>query len=91
MTSDPHGTADIPVGITVIGFNGEVLGQVHEVQPHYLLVGQAGQHEDLEVPVHAILGVEDGRLRVHVTRESSTQVDPVETARTQIEGEHPEH
>ena len=91
MTSDPHGTANIPVGMTVIGFNGEVLGQVHEEQPHYLLVGQEGQHIDLEVPVHAILGVEDGKLRVHVTRESSTQVDDVETAHNLIEGGHPEH
>jgi hypothetical protein len=91
MTSDPHGTANIPVGMTVVGFNGEVLGQVHEVHPHYLLVGQEGQHNDLDVPVHSILGVEDGKLRVHVTRESSTPVDDVETAHTQVEGGHPEH
>jgi hypothetical protein len=91
MSSDPHGTSDIPVGISVVGFNGEDLGQVHEVHPHYLLVGQEGQHVDLEVPVHAIVGVSEGKLQVSVTRESSSPVDTVETARTQIEGMHREH
>ncbi len=91
MSSDPHGTANIPIGMTVVGFNGEILGKVHEVHPHYLLVGQDGQHVDLEVPVHAITGVSEGKLQVHVTRESSTPVDDMETAHNLIEGGHPEH
>ena len=80
MADDPHGTSNIPIGIPVRGFDGGLLGYVREVHPHYLLVGQEGEHEDLNVPVHAIHGLEGGELRVSVTRESVTEVDDVETA-----------
>ena len=80
MSSDPHGTSTIPVGTPVRGYNGSLLGTVREVHPHYLLVGQEGEHHDLEVPVHAILGFEEGVLQVSVNRESVTEVDDVETA-----------
>ena len=78
--SDPHGTSAIPVGTPVRGFNDALLGTVREVHPHYLLVGQEGEHNDLEVPVHAILGLEEGVLHVSVNRSSVTEVDNVETA-----------
>ncbi|HKG26578.1 MAG TPA: hypothetical protein VKB09_13080 [Thermomicrobiales bacterium] len=78
--SDPHGTHNIPIGTPVIAFNGDVLGTVREVHPHYLLVHQEGQHGDLEVPVHAIRGFEDGALRVSVNRGAVTDVDDEETA-----------
>jgi hypothetical protein len=71
---------EIPVGTEVIGFDGRALGNVREAQEHYLLVGKDGVHEDLKVPVQSILGMENGKLRVHVTRESSSEVDDVETA-----------
>ena len=80
MTDDPHGARNIPVGTPVVGFDGTLLGRVHEVHPHYLLVGQegqAGQHNDLEVPVHAIRGLEGGMLRVSVTRGAVTEVEDV--------------
>ena len=80
MTDDPHGTRDIPVGTPVRAFNGAELGYVREVHPHYLLVGQDGEHADLEVPVHAILTFADGKLQVSVNRDSVTEVDDVETA-----------
>ena len=80
MTDDPHGTRDIPVGTQVLGFNGAELGYVREIHPHYILVGQDGEHSDLEVPVHAILRFADGQLHVSVNRESVTEVDDVETA-----------
>jgi len=80
MSDDPHGIRDIPVGTPVVGFNGALLGNVREVHPHYLLVGQEGEHADLEVPVHAILGFREGQLQVSVNRESVTEVDDVETA-----------
>ena len=80
MTGDPHGTHNIPVGTPVHGFDGALLGYVREVHPHYLLIGQEGQHADLEVPVHAILGFTDGQLQVSVNREAVTEVDDVETA-----------
>jgi hypothetical protein len=81
--SDPHGTHNIPVGTPVIAYNGNLLGTVREVHPHYLLVHQEGQHGDLEVPVHAIRGFEDGKLRVSVNRESVSEVDDEETAHRQ--------
>ena len=80
MADDPHGTRDIPVGIPVRAFDGTLLGEVREVHPHYLLVGQDGEHADLEVPVHAIRGFADGELQVSVNRDSVTEVDDVETA-----------
>jgi hypothetical protein len=80
MTDDPHGARDIPVGTPVLGFNGAPLGFVREVHPHYILVGQDGEHADLEVPVHAILRFAEGQLQVSVNRDSVTEVDDIETA-----------
>lgn len=80
MTDDPHGARDIPIGTSVVGFDGSPLGQVREVHPHYILVGHEGHHGDLEVPVHAIQGVTDGKLQVSVNREAVTEVDDEETA-----------
>ena len=79
MSDDPHGTRDIPVGTPVVGFNHTLLGHNREVNPHYLLVGREGEHDDLEVPVHAILGFADGQLQVSVNRDSVAVVDDVET------------
>jgi hypothetical protein len=70
----------VPMGIEVIGFDGRPLGYVREAHPHYLLVGTDSPHEDLEVPVQSILGIEDGKLRVHVTRGSASPTDDEETA-----------
>ncbi len=78
--SDPHDTRNIPVGTRVIALNGELLGTVREVHPHYLLVHQEGEHGDLEVPVHAIRGFEDGQLEVSVNRTAVSAVDDEETA-----------
>jgi len=89
--SDIFNTSNITLGTEVIGFDGESLGTVHEVHPHYLLVGSAGVHTDFEVPVHSIIEVRDGAIYVHVTRESSSVVDEQETAHHLIEGEHPDH
>jgi hypothetical protein len=78
--SDPHGTHNIPLGTQVIAFNGDVLGIVREIHPHYILVHQEGQHRDMDIPVHAIRGLEDGKLRVSVNRWAVTEVDDEETA-----------
>lgn len=85
MSDDPHNTRSIPIGTPVVGFNGTLLGQVREVHPHYLLVGQEGQHTDLEVPVHAIQRFAEGILQVSVNRGAVTEVDDVETAHRLIE------
>lgn len=81
----------IPVGTPVIGFNGEPIGTVHEVHPHYLLVGNPDQHTDFEVPTQSIVEMTGDGVRVHVTRESSSLVDEQETAHHTVEGEHPDH
>ena len=85
MTDDPHGVRNIPIGTPVLGYYGELLGSVREAHPHYLLVALDGEHDDLEVPVHAITGFEGGTLRVSVTRNSTTEVDDVETAHRMTE------
>jgi hypothetical protein len=78
--SDPHGARNIPIGTPVRGFDGTLLGYVREAYPHYLAVGEEGEPEDFQVPVHAILGFEGGELRVSVTPGSVTEVDDLETA-----------
>ena len=70
----------VPVGIEVIGFDGRRLGYVREAQEHFLLVGTDDVHKDFEVPVQSILGIENGRLRVHITAESASPVDDEESA-----------
>lgn len=77
---EKHNDGQVPLGIEVIGFDGRPLGYVREAHEHYLLVGTASLHEDLEVPVQSIIGIEDGKLRVHVTRSSTSPVDDEESA-----------
>lgn len=67
-------------GMEVIGYDGRPLGVVREAREHYLLVGTGDPHTDLEVPVQSILGLEDGKLRVHVTSGSASPVDDEESA-----------
>lgn len=80
MTDDPHGTENIAVGTPVRAFDGSLLGTVRDVHPHFLLVGQKGEHTFMEVPVHAIRGFVDGHLQVSVNRGAVTKVDDAETS-----------
>lgn len=70
----------LPLGMEVIGFDGESLGYVREAREHYFLVGTDSVHKDLEIPVQSVLGIRDNKLYVHVTRESSSRVDDEESA-----------
>lgn len=79
MTDDPHSVNEIPLGTPVTAFDGSLLGYVRDIHPHYLLVGRDGDHTDLEIPVHAIRGLADGRLQVSVNREAVSEVDDQET------------
>jgi hypothetical protein len=83
MTDDPHNVASIPVGTPVVALNGEVLGTVREAHAHYLLVDQADAHNDLEVPVHAVIGLVGGTLQVSINRDAATEVDHEETVHRQ--------
>ncbi len=79
-TFEKRNDDEIPLGIEVIGYDGTPLGYVREAHEHFLLVGTGSPHEDLEVPVQSVLGIEHGKLRVHVTRGSSSPVDDEESA-----------
>jgi hypothetical protein len=87
MTNDPYDTMNIPAGTPVVGFDGKPLGRVREVHPHYLLVGREGQHDDLEVPVHAITSFTGGTLHVSIKQTSASEVDDVETAHRMGDGQ----
>ena len=78
MAHDPHNTTSIPPGTPVVALNGELLGRVREAYPHYLLVDQEG-HEDLDVPAHAVRGMEGGQLHLTINRSALTEVDHEET------------
>lgn len=81
MTSyEKHNDDAIPIGIEVIGSDGTPLGYVREAHEHFLLVGTHSTHKDLEVPVQSVLGIENGKLRVHVTGSSTNPVDDEESA-----------
>ncbi len=80
---------DIPAGTPVVGLNGEMLGKVREAYSHYLLIDQEGQHDDLDVPTHAIVGLVDGKLQLSVNRTALTEVDHEETVHRQDHGPGP--
>jgi hypothetical protein len=84
MIDDPHGTRNIQLGTPVLALNGEHLGAVRDVHPHFLIVGQVGEHGELEIPVHAVESMEGGSLRLRVNREALTAVDDNETAHRQL-------
>lgn len=72
--------ARIKVGDRVTGNDGGSLGVVREIHPHFLLAGQPdAPHSEREIPVHAILAVDAGEVRVSVTTESTTEVDENES------------
>jgi hypothetical protein len=85
MTDDRRDASGIPIGTPVVAFDGSSLGQVHEAHPHFLLVRQEGQDEDLEVPANAILAFADGTLQVSANRGAVTEVDDQVTAHRRLE------
>jgi len=79
---------ELRVGMPVLAKDGEVLGHIRTIYPHYILVGQPGEeHADLEVPAHAIARLEDQRVWLTVNRQALTPVDDEEAlARRRAEG-----
>lgn len=67
---------DVRNGATVVLFDGQILGKVHTVQEHYLLVEMATDDEpiDYEVPMHAVIGIEGDRIQLRVNREALTTI-----------------
>lgn len=70
----------IPAGTRVIALDGERLGTVREVQDYYILIDQPDAHDDLKVPSDAVVGMEDGALRISVNRSALSAVDDEESA-----------
>lgn len=70
-----------PVGTVVFALNGERLGTVRTVYDHFFLVKQdASEHADLEVPPHAVVRFEGGRIDLSVNRTALTVVDDAESS-----------
>lgn len=67
---------EIPEQASVIAANGESLGHVHVVHPHYFLVEGEGPdgHTEYEVPNRAVGSVEGGAVRLTINREALTVV-----------------
>ena len=87
MTEAHFNTELLPVGTVVIAFNGEALGTVREAYPHYFLVDQPGEHDDLTVPAHAVLSFEDGIVRISLNRQAASEVDHEETVHYMADGD----
>ena len=68
--------AGIAVGATVVALNGETVGTVHTVRPHYLMVEGDDDDDpvDYEVPLHAVAGTADGRVQLSVNLEALNEV-----------------
>ena len=73
-----RGPVDVAAGATVVAFNGETLGTVHTAYPHFFVFERGPQGEsaptDYEVPMHAVVGVEGGRVQLRVNLEALTEV-----------------
>lgn len=73
--ADPSGRSEVPVGAAVIAANGETLGKVHTAYPHFFVFEQSGEEPaDYEVPMHAVSGVEGGRVLLTVNLEALNQI-----------------
>lgn len=66
----------IPVGAAVVAANGEALGKVHAVHPHYFVVERDGPggHAEYEVPNRAAGTVEANRVLLTVNLEALTEI-----------------
>ena len=81
-----HG--DVPVGATVVAANGQPIGNVREVHPHYLVIEREFSSADLDIPLHAVVGIEEGSVRLSVNLEALTELPAEEqTAGRRIETE----
>ncbi len=66
----------VPIGAAVVAANGEALGTVHTSHAHFfVLEGSEGASAiDYEVPIHAVAGIEGGRVLLTVNREALNPV-----------------
>ena len=66
----------VPIGAVVVAANGETLGKVHSSHPHYFVFQRSGTSPatEWEVPMHAVAGVEGGRVQLTVNLEALTQI-----------------
>ena len=66
----------VPVGAVVVAANGETLGKVHSAHAHYFVFELFGTSPptDWEVPLHAVAGVEGGRVLLTVNLEALNEI-----------------
>ena len=77
-----------PVGTPVVALNGELLGAIESIHPHFFLVRHASdQHRDLQVPAHAIASYAGERLYLTVNREALSIVDDEESVNQYLHSE----
>ena len=71
-----RGQVEVPIGAAVIAANGETLGKVHTAYRHFFVFERAGESgaTDYEVPMHAVGGVEGGRVLLTVNLEALTEL-----------------
>lgn len=77
----------LSVGTVVVAENGERLGRIHAIHPHYVIVGEEGNEQrDLEVPVRALSNYDGETLHITVNREALTEVTHEAAAEGQEQG-----
>jgi hypothetical protein len=77
----------LSVGTVVVAENGERLGRIHAIYPHYIVVGEEGNEtRDLEVPVHALSNYDGETLHLTVNREALSEITHEASAEGQEQG-----
>jgi hypothetical protein len=77
-----------PTGTIVVAEDGEELGTIESIHPHFFLVRHdSAQHKDLQVPAHAIASYDGTRLYLMVNREALSVVDDEASVARRLEGE----
>lgn len=69
-----------PTGTLVVALDGEELGAIESIHPHFFLVRhEDDRHANLQVPAHAIASYDGERLHLMVNREALSIVDDEES------------
>lgn len=66
----------MPIGAAVIGANGDTLGKVHTAYPHFFVLerGDGAEAADFEVPMHAVVSIDGGRVLLTVNLEALNRI-----------------
>ena len=71
---------DVPVGTPVVDLDGEPVGRIVTVYPHYVMVERHGEHPSaFRVPIGTIARVEGGRARLSIRASALDLMTPEES------------